>query len=560
MSSTYGSESDFEESLIERLVGLHYEHRRGGQLDRDPRDVVLKSELEASIAERHPALPEDAVKLAAQLFASPDGVDTIRRNFASFKAIREGLDVPYDAGGERRFEHVFAIDWDRPLLNRFLVVNQLPVTGPRNDRRPDVIVYVNGLPLVVFELKNPQSEKPTVAEALNQIAHYRHEIPQLFEHNAFTVVSDGNETLHGMWTAGREWYAPWRSIDGRVDAKSGLSPTKLLVEGLFPRERLLTYIRDFVVFEEASARGKGREAVATLEKKGAKYHQFFAVIRAALQTEAAFEYGQEDRRLGVIWHTTGSGKSLSMLFLVGILRRSKVLGNPTFLIDVDRADLDGQLSGQFERGRSLVGAVSRAENADDLREKLRVDAGGVVFTTLQKFRLKEGETRFPRLSARKNVIVIADEAHRSQYGFGDGFARNLDDALPNARRLGFTGTPVSLPGSDTVAVFGDLIHTYDIRQSQLDGATVPIFYEPRLAQLHLADGRDLDDELAALADELAPGADLERRKSEWVSSHGRPARSSVSSCSRATRSTTSPAAIGRWPRAGCPGARRSSSA
>jgi len=279
---------------------------------------------------------------------------------------------------------------------------------------------------------------------------------------------------------------------------------KTLVEGLFLKERLLAYIRDFILFEVANDK---------ITKKGAKYHQFFAVNIAAQKAIDAVTRGT-DKRIGVIWHTTGSGKSLSMVFLVGILRRVPELDNPIFVIEVDRNDLDNQLSDQFVVARALVGDVTQAESVDDLRSLLRTEGGEVVFTTIEKFRLKEGETSHPVLNKRSNIIVIADEAHRSQYGFDQGFARNLTEALPNARRLGFTGTPVSLSGADTIQVFGDLIHTYDIRQSEDDKATVPIFYSPRQIRLHL-NHKDLE----AALQEIAANSniqDLEKKKSQWA--------------------------------------------
>jgi type I restriction enzyme R subunit len=387
-----------------------------------------------------------------------------------------------------------------------LVVNQLKVRG-KTDRRPDVLVYVNGLPLVLFELKNPYSDAPTVDEAYNQIQHYIHEIPQIFEFNALTVASDGVHTLHGMWTATDEWYGPWSSIDGRRVEPATTGSMKVLIEGLFPKDRLLSYVRDFIAFEEANEK---------LAKKGAKYHQFFAVRVATQKTRETVLAGN-DKRIGVIWHTTGSGKSLSMAFLVGILRRMPELENPAFVVQVDRNDLDDQLHDQFAAVRSLVGAVQQADSADKLRSLLRTEGGEVIFTTIEKFRLREGEVSHEVLSTRSNIIVIADEAHRSQYGFLEGYARYLSEALPNARRIGFTGTPISFSGADTEEVFGSIIHTYDIKQSQADRATVPIYYAPRMVKLHLAHD-DVDGALKEITeggDDLGQG-ELEKKKSRWA--------------------------------------------
>jgi len=371
-----------------------------------------------------------------------------------------------------------------------------------------VLLYVNGLPLVLFELKNPYSEKPTVDDAYNQVQHYTYEIPQLFDYNALVVISDGVTTLHGMWTSSQEWFAPWKSIDGLAVEPNTTGSMKTLVEGLLPKARLLQYVRDFILFEVVNDK---------ITKKGARYHQFSPVQLAVEKTLAVRNRqgaGEVDRRIGVIWHTTGSGKSLSMTFLVGILRRVPEAGNPLFVIEVDRNDLDDQLHDQFTAAHALVGDAPQAQDVDDLRKLLQTEGGGIVFTTIEKFRLKEGETRHPLLNERSNIILIADEAHRSQYGFEEGFARYLKDALPNAMRLGFTGTPISLSGADTVEVFGDLIHTYDIQQSQKDHATVPIYYEPRQVRLHLSK-KDIDALFKYLAEAHEP-AHIERWKGRWA--------------------------------------------
>ena len=507
MSGHRGTETTFELTTIERLEQQGYKHLLGPELDRAHNEVVLKDLLRANLVGRYKEdFPLSALEEAINRICLPDGVDTIHRNKSFHHLLTHGFDQPVEyPDGRKGHVHVFPIDWYNPGNNDFHVVNQLPIHG-KNDRRPDIIIYVNGLPLVVFELKNPYAIKPTIDDALNQIQHYVHDISQLFDYNAFVVVSDGVNTQHGMWSADPEWYGPWKSINGFDIEANTLSGMKVLAEGLFAKDRLVQYIRDFIVFEEANDK---------ITKKGAKYHQFFAVRLAAEKTAAAVRAG-EDKRIGVIWHTTGSGKSLSMAFLVGILRRMKDLENPSFVIQVDRNDLDKQLHDQFVVARSLVGDVKHAANVDDLRDALRTEGGEIIFSTIEKFRIKkdEGEVEHPILSTRSNIIIIADEAHRTQYGFTEGFARYLAEALPNARRIGFTGTPVSLSGADTVEVFGDVIHAYDIKQSQDDGATKPIYYAPRQVKLHLSKA-DID---AALKD-LAEGADvteLERRKSRWA--------------------------------------------
>lgn len=499
-----GTETDFELTTIERLERLRYTHVHGEEIARPHEEVILKDRLRDHLVAAYPQLPTASIDEAVARFSRPEGVDTLRRNMAFHLAVTRGLEIRVEReDGPAEYAHVYPINWEEPTENDFLVVNQFPIHG-QNDRRPDILIFVNGLPLVVFELKNPYAIKPTVEDALNQIAHYRNEIPQLFDYNALTVVSDGITTLHGMWSADAEWFAPWKSIDGINVERSTTGSMKTLVEGLFPKDRLLAYVRDFILFENLNDK---------ITKKGAKYHQFFAVRLAARKAIEAVT-GDAEKRIGVIWHTTGSGKSLSMVFLVGILRRQPALDNPTFLIEVDRTDLDNQLHDQFKVARALVGGVKQARDVDDLRDLLRTEGGEVIFTTIEKFRLKEGETQHPELSPRSNIILIADEAHRSQYGFDQGYARNLKDALPHARRLGFTGTPVTMSGADTAEVFGDVIHTYDIKQSQEDKATVPIFYEPRQVRLHL-NQKDVDEAAQEVADTYGV-RDIERIKPKWA--------------------------------------------
>lgn len=499
-----GAETDFELTTIERLEALGYEHSPAPELHRAPEEVVLVEDVRAFLEQEYPDLPAASIDFAVSRLTRPEGVDTIRRNLDFHTLLTKGFEVPVDEPGKaRRFVHVAPVAWDRPDDNKFRVVNQLSIRG-RNDRRRDVVLYVNGFPLVLFELKNPWEPNFTVEHAHNQISHYRHDIPQVFEFNALTVISDGVTTLHGQWRASMEWFAPWKSIDGVTIEANTTGSMKTLVEGLMPKDRLLAYIRHFVLFEQVND---------DVIKKGAKYHQFFAVRKAAKRAIESFE-SSGDNRIGVIWHTTGSGKSLSMAFLVGILRRTPALKNPAIVIQVDATDLDSQLYDQFVAARALVGAAQHADSMGELRTALQTEGGELVFSTLQKFQLREGEATHPVLTERSNILVIADEAHRSQYGFLKGYARYLRDALPNAKFLGFTGTPVSFASADTADVFGDVIHTYDIKQSQLDGATVPIYYEPRMVQLHLS-AADIDSALSEVVAGEDP-ADLERKKSRWA--------------------------------------------
>jgi type I restriction enzyme R subunit len=488
MRGGFPNESSFEATTIERLKFLHYERDYGGQLrenaDFPLESVVMLDALRRHLRARYKTLPDEAIECAVRIAANPEGVTLLQRNLNFHRLLTRGFEVKYkDSSDEERFKHVYLIDWEQPDKNDFRVVDQLPIHG-RNDRRPDLIVYVNGLPLVLFELKNPYDETPTVQGAHNQIQHYTVDIPQLFDYNAFCVISDGVTTLHGTHSADFEWYAPWKSIDGHTNEPATTGSMKALIEGLFPKDRLLDYIRHFIVFEVVND---------AITKKAGKYHQFFG-IRFAVEHAIRATQPDGDRRVGVVWHTQGSGKSLSMIFFVGVLRRK--LENPTFIIQVDRTDLDEQLHDFFVAARQLVGDVKHAETVEELRKLLQTEGGEVIFTTIEKFRLREEETRHPILSERRNIIVIADEAHRTQYGLTEGFAYHMRRALPNASFIGFTGTPIDLADRDTQAVFGDIIHTYDIPQAQADGAIVPIYYEARLVKLHLVNeeiDRDLEE-------------------------------------------------------------------
>jgi type I restriction enzyme, R subunit len=370
-----------------------------------------------------------------------------------------------------------------------------------------VVLFVNGLPLAVIELKNPADEKATVWSAYQQLQTYQAQIPALFAVNAVLLASDGVQARIGSLGAGREWFKPWRAISGRDDATARLAELQVMLEGVFDKRRFLDLIRHFIVFEEASN--------GTLTKKMAGYHQFHAVNIAVEETLRAKE---GDRRVGVVWHTQGSGKSLTMAFYAGRLILHPAMENPTVVVLTDRNDLDDQLFATFARCRDLLRQPPvQAADRGDLREKLRVAAGGVVFTTIQKFFPEEKGDRHPLLSERRNIVVIADEAHRSQYDFIDGFAAHMRDALPNASFIGFTGTPIEKADANTRAVFGDYISVYDIQRAVDDGATVPIYYESRLAKLELdaAQKPRIDEDF----EEATEGEEVERKeklKSKWA--------------------------------------------
>ncbi len=401
----------------------------------------------------------------------------------------------------------------------------------KHTRRPDLVLFVNGLPLAVIELKNAADENATIWTALQQIETYKAEIPSLFAFNEVLVVSDGVQARVGTLTAGREWFKPWRTISGQTLADPHLPELQVVVQGVFDRRRFLDLISDFIVYEDP---GDG-----SLNKKVAGYHQFHAVNVAVAETLRAkrimaadrvaeppgiYEAGQRhggqpgDRRIGVVWHTQGSGKSLTMAFYAGRIIREPEMANPTIVVLTDRNDLDDQLFGTFSRCQDLLRQPPvQAESRADLRERLHVDAGGVVFTTIQKFFPDQKGDRHPVLSERPNIVVIADEAHRSQYDFIDGFARHMRDALPNASFIGFTGTPIELNDKNTRAVFGDYISVYDIQRAVNDGATVPIYYEGRLAKLELdeVERPKIDPEF----EEVTEGEEVEHKeklKSKWA--------------------------------------------
>ena len=425
------------------------------------------------------------------------------------------------------------LDFDDVDNNDWLAVNQFSVSESKNTRRPDVVLFVNGLPLAVVELKNPADENATIWTAFQQLQTYKQQIPSLFAFNEALIISDGVLARIGTMTADREWFLPWRTIEGEKLADEKLPQLQVTIQGVFEKRRFLDLIHYFVAFEDTGG--------GALIKKMAGYHQFHAVnmaleetLRAARlrdsrpltrdETTGVYYTGKPrdsrpgDRRIGVVWHTQGSGKSLTMAFYAGRVILHAEMGNPTIVVITDRNDLDDQLFGTFSRCQDLLRQPPvQAESRADLREKLSVDAGGVVFTTIQKFFPEEKGDHHPLLSDRRNIVVIADEAHRSQYDFIDGFARHMRDALPNASFIGFTGTPLELTDKNTRAVFGDYISIYDIQRAVQDGATVPIYYESRLAKLELSKSErpKIDPEF----EEVTEGEEVEhkeRLKTKWA--------------------------------------------
>ncbi|NPV02122.1 MAG: type I restriction endonuclease subunit R [Brevinematales bacterium] len=492
----------------------------------DYSETILSARLKNALRRINPGLPESAIEDAAMKLSRIDNPSLLQQNRVFHGYLTGGVPVEYKA--DNRIVHIGVkiIDFRNPANNYWLAVNQFTVVENRNNRRADVVVFLNGLPLAVIELKNPADENATVWSAFNQLQTYKQQIPSLFTCNEILVISDGMDARAGSLSSDRERFQPWRTVEGETLAPSSSLQLEVLIKGLFEKERFLSFVRHFVVFEEDSA--------GTLIKKLAAYHQFHAVNTAVEETVRASTISNEmtlhktslkgkdakpgDRRIGVIWHTQGSGKSLTMAFYAGCLILNPAMENPTLVVLTDRNDLDDQLFGTFSRCHELlrqkpVQAGSRAH----LLDLLKAAAGGVIFTTIQKFFPEEKGDSFPVLSERRNIVVIADEAHRSQYDFIDGYARHMRDALPNASFIGFTGTPIELTDKNTRAVFGDYISIYDIERAVQDGATVRIFYESRLAKLELKEEErphiDTDFE------EITEGEELEHKeklKTKWA--------------------------------------------
>ena len=529
------TESVVEDAALEWFRQLDYCVLSGPDLPMGEPDGWRESHAEtqfphivrATLERLNPDLPEDALETAARKLAAPLGSALETRNREAHRMTVEGVGVQYrDENGETRHAQARIVDFDDADANHWLAVNQFTVRENDNERRADIVVFVNGLPLAVFELKNPADESATLAAALRQLQTYKAETPSLFVFNAVLAISDGLRARLGTLTAGLEWFKPWRTTDGQDLAPVSHPELRVLVEGVFEKRRFLDLLRGFIAFEDTG----GAPA-----KKIAGYHQFHAVRAAVDETRRAaalqrggggfaealggrYETGRRaggapgDRRIGVVWHTQGSGKSLTMAFYAGRIARDPAMENPTVVVLTDRNDLDDQLFATFARCAELVGQPpQQAESRADLRAKLAVRSGGVVFSTIQKFFPEQAGDRHPVLTERRNVVVIADEAHRGQYDFIDGYARHMRDALPNASWVGFTGTPVERRDADTRAVFGDYISIYDIRRAVEDRATVPIYYESRLARL------ELDEELRPRIDtdfeEATEGEEVARKES-----------------------------------------------
>jgi type I restriction enzyme R subunit len=512
------AESVVEEAALEWLGGAGYSIATGPDIASDGAsperqsyaDVVLVDRLRQALGNLNPAIPVEAIEEAVRTLLRTESASLVESNARFHRFVCEGIDVEYRrADGSVKGDKVRLFDWADPDKNDWLVVNQFTVQEPRRQaRRPDVVIFVNGLPLVVIELKNAADEGADIWSAFNQLQTYKAEIPSLFVFNELLIVSDGLEARLGSLTAERDRFMPWRTIDGVDVAPTNRPQLEVLLKGVFDRRYLLDLIHHFIAFESDGA---------VTAKKIAGYHQFHAV-RKAITTTVKASQPAGDRRCGVVWHTQGSGKSLTMLFYAGKLIDEPAMQNPTLVVLTDRNDLDDQLFGTFSRCRAALRQTPvQASSREDLKEKLKVASGGVIFTTIQKFLPEEKGQQYGTLSERANIVVIADEAHRSQYDFIDGFARHMRDALPNASFIGFTGTPIEKTDANTRAVFGEYIDIYDIQRSIEDKATVPIYYEGRLAKITLDEAEKL--KVDAAFEEATEGEELSQReklKTKWA--------------------------------------------
>ena len=488
--------------------------------------VLLLDQLRGAIARLNPSVPMVAREDALAQVVNLDTPAQLSANRAFHRLLVNGVPVQYQRDGETVGDFVRLVDFEDPTGNEWLALNQFTIKGPKHTRRPDIILFVNGLPLVVLELKNPADVNADIWKAFDQLQTYKEQIPDLFQYNEIMIASDGSEARMGSLSADAERFMQWRTVDGvNLDPYGEFGELETMVRGILTPAMLLDYLRFFVLFED-----DGR-----LVKKIAGYHQFHAV-RAAIEQVVLASRPDGSHKGGVVWHTQGSGKSITMTCFAARVMRDPAMENPTIVVITDRNDLDGQLFGVFSLSQDLLREQPvQVSTRGDLRDKLgNRPSGGIVFTTIQKFMPGEDEDTFPELSDRANIVVIADEAHRTQYGFSAslkapgrvaegaaryqvGYAQHLRDALPNATFVAFTGTPVSAEDRDTRAVFGDYIHVYDMQQAKDDGATVAIYYESRLARLSLKSEElpHIDDEVDELAEDEEE-SEQAKLKSRWA--------------------------------------------
>jgi type I restriction enzyme R subunit len=540
------TENIIEQSAIEmlQLQGWEYVHGKdispeGLFCERESfSEVVLLKRLRAAIAKINPAIPLDAQEAAIQKVLRIASPDLLHNNEEFHRMLVEKVKVPYQESGYERSHEVALIDFEHPANNQFLVVNQYTIIENNQHKRPDVLLFVNGLPLVIIELKNAASENADIKSAYQQIQTYKATIPGLFTYNAVCIISDGLECKAGSLSADLSRYMAWKTADGIKEASRFKPQLETLVKGMLQPATFLDLVRNFIVFEKTK-REDAKTGLIQIQtaKKIAAYHQYYAVNKAVQSTiQASGEKG--DRRGGVVWHTQGSGKSLSMVFYAAKLITSPEMKNPTIVVITDRNDLDDQLFDTFASSVQLLRQEPvQAESRDHLKELLKVASGGIVFTTIQKFFPENNKSVYDQLSDRKNIVVIADEAHRTQYGFkaklvdekdeetketigkriSYGFAKYMRDALPNATYIGFTGTPIEGTDINTPKVFGNYIDRYDIKDAVDDGATVKIYYESRLAKVNLdEEGRRLIEEFDKELEQDEELTDKQKAKAKWT--------------------------------------------
>lgn len=491
------NENTLEQAIILELQDKGYEYVYGPEIERDYHEVILEECFRDSILKINSGITQDIITEAYKAIKNLGLLKLEDLNASFHKFLIEGVAVPYQKDGESRTFTVRLIDFDNPETNDFKVINQYTIIEYKT-KRPDILVFINGIPMVLFELKNIANDNTTVEQAYTQIKNYQLDIPTLFHYNAFNVICDGIDTRVGTITSDFTRYMAWKSENGEKPQENASDFFTIMLNGMFPKERLLDIIRNFIVFQDAQ--GKTIKILAG-------YHQYFAVRKAVERTKQALK--EKSRKVGVVWHTQGSGKSLSMVFYSGIVVSDPEFENPTIVVLTDRNDLDNQLFGTFCASSKLLlrQTPKQAESRENLKELLKVKAGGIIFTTIQKF--EEGDDV---INDRSNIIFMADEAHRSQYGLeakldrttGEwkyGMAKHMRDALPNATFIGFTGTPIDAKDKSTIEVFGNYIDIYDMTQAVDDGATVPIYYENRTVKLKLNDDvlKKIDDEYAAIA-------------------------------------------------------------
>jgi len=513
------TESEVEESCLETLKEMGYTILNGTDIseggsnpERKYNEVVLVERLRESLHRINPHIPPEAINEAVKKVLRTDSQNSVINNQYFHQMVMNGVPVEYkrkDGGIKNGSAWLF--DFNNIDNNEFLAVNQFTIIENKNNRRPDIILFVNGLPLVLFELKNPADENATIWSAFNQFETYKQQIPSVFRYNEILVISDGLEARAGTITSKKERFTPWKTIDGSEKPKY-VPQIEILLKGMLNKEVLLDIIRHFIVFEADKDKKDGSIKIS---KKLAAYHQYHAVNKAV---ESTVKATKKDRRAGIVWHTQGSGKSLIMVFYAGKLVVQPEMENPTVILLTDRNDLDDQLFGTFSRCHELLRQEPKqADSRDEIKELLKVASGGIIFTTIQKFLPEIKGSKYPLLSDRRNIIVIADEAHRSQYDFIDGFARHLRDALPNASFIGFTGTPIEKADRSTLAVFGTYVDIYDVEQAVEDEVTVRIYYESRLAKLELK-----PEEIPRIDpkfEEVTENEEIEQReklKSKWA--------------------------------------------